>query len=79
MTFRDIDGDSLLDAVLASGPGIIILRGKGDGSFEYGGQFGSGLSFGKIVAEDFNGDGRPDLAVGNFKGQGVSVLINATK
>src|SRR5688500_9882362 len=40
--------------------------------------FGAGNHSGFVAAADFNGDGRPDLAVVNIDDGTVSVLLNAT-
>ncbi len=63
----DFNGDHSLDVVSAAGN--FLLLGNGDGTFRSPLPLGaSGLG---IASGDFNGDGRPDLAVG-----GVSVLLN---
>jgi hypothetical protein len=55
---------------------VLLLLGQGDGYFvaapevEVGG--------GVVAVGDFNGDGRPDLAVANGAANSVSILINST-
>jgi hypothetical protein len=44
-------------------------------SFAFGGSFATGLSPYSIVVADFNGDGKPDLAVANDGSNSVSVLL----
>jgi hypothetical protein len=82
----DFDADGKLDVATANydywaptESTVSIVRGRGDGSFEpaltYAGIRGSQF----LVAEDFNGDGFPDLAVrgDNFYYSLVGVHINA--
>jgi hypothetical protein len=44
-------------------------------SFAFAGSFPTGLSPYSVVAGDFNGDGKPDLAVANRDSNSVSVLL----
>jgi hypothetical protein len=65
MAVADVDGDGKLDLAIASPayPGVAILRGLGNGAFGTPQIFPlSGNPF-MPAFDDFNGDGRPDLAV----------------
>ena len=86
----DFTGDGHLDLAVAdegtvlyggSDPGSVsVLLGNGDGTFQPAVQYAAGTSPWAIVAVDFTGDGRLDLAVGDLgdpfgAGRGVSVLL----
>jgi len=63
----DLNADGKLD-IVATGPGLgaMVWLGHGDGSFQPGVSYtntGGGSS--ALVLGDFNGDGKPDLAVSN--------------
>lgn len=80
----DFDGDGNLDIAAADNTnGLVqIFLGDGSGGFTpYGTTFsvGSGVSALGIVTADFNGDGKPDLAVVTNTGSAsasVAVLLN---
>jgi hypothetical protein len=67
-------------------PGIVtILSGNGDGTFPTFPSYpaSQGAVFGTTAAADFNGDGKPDLAIGEILGNGhgpftykVELLLN---
>jgi hypothetical protein len=61
----------------SSSNNVIILLGKGDGTFS---SIGSPVTVGSfpraIAMGDFNGDGIADLAVGNELNNNVSILLN---
>ncbi len=52
-----------------------VLLGNGNGTFQPQKAFVVGSQPVAIAVGDFNGDGRPDLATANFRGNSVSVLL----
>jgi len=75
----DINGDGRLDLAVANLDSnvISVLQGNGDGTFgpQVTYTYAVGGLSSAIVAGDFNGDGRLDLAVGTLYGNTVSVLL----
>src|SRR5262249_29827845 len=66
----DVNGDGILDLVVANGGGIFshgntvgVLLGKGDGTFQAAQTYTVGSDPFALAVGDFNGDGHPDLAV----------------
>jgi FG-GAP-like repeat/EGF domain/Calcium-binding EGF domain len=83
----DVNGDGAIDIVAtanaSAGPGeIVVWRNvvtNGIPGFIAAGVFATdGIRPFAVVAADFNGDGRPDLAVTNEDSWSVSVLLNTT-
>lgn len=80
----DFNGDGKLDLVEACDSLddqpcnlLLFLFGNGDGTFTQ--SFGPNLQFygfQSMVVGDFNGDGKPDLAVTNSGANGVNVFLN---
>ncbi len=77
-------GNGHLDLAVADegGNDVSVLLGNGNGTFQSaintpttGGAFGSGAGPGVVVAGDFNGDGRLDVATGNVFSSDFSVLL----
>jgi len=66
----DFNGDGKTDLAVANhvSHNVTILLGNGDGSFNPapGSPVVAGYFPAAVVVSDFNGDGRPDLAVANF-------------
>ncbi|PYJ98289.1 MAG: hypothetical protein DME23_12535 [Verrucomicrobia bacterium] len=59
-----------------SGGSVSVLSGKGDGTFKAPVRYDAGTRTYSLVAGDFDGDGRSDLAVVNSEWRGtVSVLL----
>jgi hypothetical protein len=78
----DFFGDGKLSVAVSTGLGeVSVLRGNGDGTFQanvdYVGDF-RGLFPAEVVAADFNGDGKLDLAATNFLSDDVTVLLNTS-
>jgi hypothetical protein len=75
----DLDGDGALDlvasSVASSSTQISMLRGTGNGTFQPAVYFATGAGPLASAVGDFNGDGRPDLAVVNFYSANVSILF----
>jgi hypothetical protein len=68
----DFNLDGIPDLAVAnggedhSGADVAVLLGKGDGTFGSAIATLAGYSPEQLIAADFNGDGKPDLAVGAF-------------
>jgi archaellum component FlaF (FlaF/FlaG flagellin family) len=83
-TAEDLNGDGKLDLAVRNAElngatgNVLVLLGNGDGTFQSALAFETGLKPEQVVAGDFNGDGRLDLAVPNFSDNTVSVLLQGT-
>lgn len=73
----EVDQDGKLDMVVASGDGITMLLGQGDGRFRVAP--GSPIKLpdpcSEMVLDDLNGDGQLDLALANHDSYGVMLLF----
>jgi hypothetical protein len=61
-----------------AGGAVSVLLGKGDGTFADNVDYATGLNPSSVAVEDYNGDGKPDLAVANstfFGPSTVSLLL----
>jgi hypothetical protein len=81
MTLADLRNNGRTD-IITNGSGISVLLNEGEGIFEEGIWTKVTGGAGCAVKGDFNGDGRPDLAVNNTNGsssQGISILLGTGK
>jgi len=82
---RDLNGDGSLDMVVAnygcspcSPPvrgSVSVLVGNGDGTFQAVAKYDTGPNPQSVAVGDFNGDGKPDLAVANDGSTNIAVLL----
>ena len=82
LAVADVNRDGKLDLVIANGTSgnttgqtVTVLLGNGDGSFRAPVSYPTGASPYAVVVADFNGDGKPDLAVANFGSNTASILM----
>jgi hypothetical protein len=79
----DYNSDGNLDLAFTSNDGVTssvsVMFGNGDGTFQSPVAFTIASAPRFLVAADFNGDNRPDLALPNPGGNSVSILLNTTR
>ncbi len=77
LNIGDFNGDGKLDLVLATDDGatygVAIYLGNGDGTFQPAVGYPAATYSISVEIADFNGDGKPDLAVGTSAG--LSILL----
>ena len=81
----DFNGDGTVDLAVANigsyyqgsftNSSVSVLLGKGDGTFQAAVNYDAGAAPVSLGVADFNGDGKPDLAVANYNSTNVSVLL----
>ena len=80
VTAADLNGDGKLDLIVVKSlilsSGITILMGNGDGTFQPGTFYPVGRDGEYVGVGDFNGDGKPDLALADNRFDNVFVLLN---
>ena len=78
VALADLTGDGRSDIIVAnkepSYDSISVLLGNGNGTFQVQQTYAVGFAPTSVVVSDVNGDGKPDLVVGNLGGT-VSVLL----
>src|SRR5437870_4029868 len=77
----DFNGDGVQDLAVANwdrnaGRTVSLLLGNGDGTFQAAQTFLAGQGVASVAVGDFDGNGKPDLAAGNYGGGTVSLLMN---
>jgi hypothetical protein len=83
MVARDLDGDGVLDLVVANQDdnNVSVLFGNGDGTFQPAKQFpdhpASGLAPQGLVVADVDGDGHLDIVVANSGNNTLSILLGS--
>jgi hypothetical protein len=81
LTTGDFNGDGKVDLAVANNDSlseyVSVLLGNGDGSFGAATNFPTGAALTSIATDDFNNDGRADLAVGELDHHRVAVLLGS--
>lgn len=73
----DFNHDDKMDMIVTDGSAyaFALLIGKGDGTFEAAQYYSAGYgAIGKILSEDFNLDGRPDIVTPGY--DNINLLLN---
>jgi len=80
LKLADFNGDGNVDLLAASGEGLDLLLGNGDGSFQSANRFDATPRVGGalVAVGDFDNDGQPDLAVAAASGDQLSIFLNRT-
>ena len=80
VTTVDIDGDGKLDLLVVNAEldngSVTLLHGNGDGTFQQTTKRDAGHLPTSLAAGDFDGDGKPDLAVPSLRDSTVRLLLS---
>jgi hypothetical protein len=78
ITTTDFNNDGLADLAITdtrnNSNRVYIYLGNGSGGFTAGGTQATGLSPTSITTNDFNGDGKSDVAIANYADNTISIL-----
>jgi hypothetical protein len=75
VAMADFNRDGKKDVAVTTASGVSVLLGDGKGNFGPATKFAAGSDTAEIVAADFNGDRKLDLAVANGGSNDVSILL----
>ncbi|GIH94138.1 FG-GAP repeat domain-containing protein [Planobispora siamensis] len=76
-SLRDVTGDGKLDLLVADwGGSVIVMAGKGDGTFAAGVEHTVGSAPSAPMTGDFNRDGKIDIVTTSYETDTISVLLN---
>ena len=72
----DFNHDGIIDLAAADGPNnqVLVMLGKGDGTFQSPVSYKVGNNPSSLIAADFDNDGKLDIAVANYNDNDVIVL-----
>jgi FG-GAP-like repeat len=82
VALADFNGDGKLDIVVANNRSstansyVSVLLGNGNGTFQAAVSYGVGVQPKTVAVGDFNGDGKPDLAVANYGAGGSNSTVS---
>jgi hypothetical protein len=71
----DFNGDGVSDLALTGSDSVLLLPGRGDGTFKTGKEFAVGSRPENVAVGDLNRDGKVDFVVANTGSDNVSVLL----
>ncbi len=74
VTTGDIDGDSILDMVVATGNNLSVYRGAGDGTFTKIGTYEGGNTVTSVALGDVDNDGSLDMVCTAGKDNTISIF-----
>ncbi|MFN0205051.1 MAG: FG-GAP repeat domain-containing protein, partial [Planctomycetota bacterium] len=81
VVITEVNGDAKKDIVMVNSitHDISVLMGSGDGGFGVAMNYSvsPGINPYSLAMGDFNGDGKADVATGNWNSQDISILLNA--
>jgi hypothetical protein len=80
VTAADLNGDGKIDLAVPNGfspfTGVTVFPGNGDGTFGTGNYYPVADEAYSVAVGDFNGDGKKDMAVPDYRSNTVSILMN---
>lgn len=74
LAVTDLNMDNVIDLVTADQNTASVLLGLGNGIFDTAVAYNAGPQATTVITEDFNLDGKPDIATANF-GSDISILL----
>jgi autotransporter-associated beta strand protein len=75
LAVADINHDGIPDLISCTALHFSVMLGNGNGTFKSPSTSYSNTNAGIVAVGDFNGDGNPDLVIGNTYGQNSAVIL----